>query len=83
MAKPQITQVAGVHGGGGDPPVDASMQPDEGAIVTPFFQIVVEIAQHGGGGVVVTRVAAQLELGQRGRTSSRLCQSRRGVLICT
>ena len=41
------------------------MHIDQGAVVTPRLQIVVvDTLQHGGGGVVVPRVAAQSELGQ-------------------
>ena len=57
--------MGGVQGGVGDPPVDAPVQLDQGAVVAPHLQVVeVDVGQHGGRGVVVAGVAAQLELGQ-------------------
>ena len=64
-AEPQAAEVGGVQGGVGDPPVDAPVQLGQGAVVAPHQQVVeVDVVEHGGRGVVVAGVAAQLELGQ-------------------
>jgi hypothetical protein len=57
----------GVQGGVANPPVDASVQVDQGAVVAPHPQVVeVDVGEHGGGGVVVAGGAAKLKLGQLG-----------------
>ena len=65
VADRQPKQMVGVQGRVGDPAVDAAVQVDQGAVVAPHLQVVeVDVGQHGGRGVVVAGVAAQLELGQ-------------------
>jgi hypothetical protein len=65
VADPQVGHVVGVQAGVGNAAMDAPVHLDQGAVVTPQPQVVeVDIVEHGGGGVVVAGVAAQLELGQ-------------------
>ena len=83
IALPQTVQVIGVEIGVRHMPVNAPTQVDQCAVVAPPLQVIeVDVLQHGGRGVVIAGVAAQLELGElQPNMQSRVRQDSRGVRI--